>query len=199
MSLAHNWKKKCLQFQKWSGIKYNFFFFFFFGCTWSYTLNFVYHIFCKLYWLCGLPCVSDSKECACNAGDLDSILGLGRSPGEGHGNPLQFSCLENPMDTGDWRATVHGVAKSQTRLKLSLWREWLPTPVFLPGESHGQRRLAGYSQWGCKKADTTEQLTLSTSTGKPSIAFSFQDPILLCTLRQITLRSWHPVPSLHGK
>ena len=46
--------------------------------------------------------------------DLDSISGSGRSPGEGNGNPLQYSCLENPMDRGTWWATVHGVAKSQT-------------------------------------------------------------------------------------
>ena len=65
------------------------------------------------------PVGSDSKEFACNAGDLSSIPGLGRSP---------------------WR------------------REWLPTPVFLPGESHGQRRLVGYSPWGHRESDTTEQL-----------------------------------------
>ena len=53
---------------------------------------------------------------ACNVGDLDSIPGLGRSPGEGNGNLLQYSCLENPMDRGAWWATVHGVAKSLTRL-----------------------------------------------------------------------------------
>ena len=53
---------------------------------------------------------------ACNVGDLGSIPGSGRSPGEGNGNPLQYSCLENPMDGGAWRATVHGVAKSRTRL-----------------------------------------------------------------------------------
>ena len=47
----------------------------------------------------------------CNAGDLSSILGSGRSPGEGNGNPLQYSCLENPMDRGAWWATVHGVAR----------------------------------------------------------------------------------------
>ena len=55
-----------------------------------------------------------------NAGDVRDtglIPGLGRSPGEGNGNPLQFSCLENPMDRGAWWATVHRVAKSQTRLK----------------------------------------------------------------------------------
>ena len=49
-----------------------------------------------------------------NAGNMSSILGLGRSPGEGHGNPLQYSCLENSMDRGSWQATVHGVTKSQT-------------------------------------------------------------------------------------
>ena len=54
---------------------------------------------------------SVSKESVCNAGDLDLIPGLGRSPGEGNGSPLQYSCLENPMDGGGWRATVHGVAR----------------------------------------------------------------------------------------
>ena len=56
------------------------------------------------------------KASACNAGDLGSIPGSGRSPGEGNGNPLQYSCLESPMDGGAWWATVHGVAKSGTRL-----------------------------------------------------------------------------------
>ena len=57
---------------------------------------------------------SDSKESACNAGGPSSVPGLERSPGEGNGNPLQYSCLENPKDGGAWQATVHGVAKSQT-------------------------------------------------------------------------------------
>ena len=56
------------------------------------------------------------KESACNAGDLGSIPRSGISPGEGNGNPLQYSCLENPMDGGAWRAPVHGVAMSRTRL-----------------------------------------------------------------------------------
>ena len=56
------------------------------------------------------------KASACNAGDLGSIPGSGRSPGEGNGNPLQYSCLENSMDGGAWWTTVHGVAKSRTRL-----------------------------------------------------------------------------------
>ena len=50
------------------------------------------------------------------AGDMGSIPGLGRCPGEGNGNPLRYSCLENSMDRGAWRAVVHGVAKSWTRL-----------------------------------------------------------------------------------
>ena len=57
---------------------------------------------------------SESKESACNAGDLVLILGSGRSPGGGHGQPLQYSCLENSMDRGAWWAAVHGVAKSWT-------------------------------------------------------------------------------------
>ena len=57
---------------------------------------------------------SDDKECACNPGDLDLIPGSGRSLGEGSGYPHQYSCLENSMDRGDWQATAHGVAKSQT-------------------------------------------------------------------------------------
>ena len=57
---------------------------------------------------------SDGKESARSTGDLGSILGMGRSPGEENGNPLQYSCLETPMYRGAWRATVHGVTKSQT-------------------------------------------------------------------------------------
>ena len=62
------------------------------------------------------PISSNSKESAFIAEDLRSIPGLGRFPEEGNGNPLQYSCLENPMDRWDWQATVHGVAKSQTWL-----------------------------------------------------------------------------------
>ena len=54
------------------------------------------------------------KNAPANAGNVGSISGLGRSSGEGNGNPLQYSCLENPMDRGAWRATVHEIAKSQT-------------------------------------------------------------------------------------
>ena len=64
----------------------------------------------------GFPGGSDSKESTCNAKDLGSIPGLERSPGEGNGSPLQYSCLENPMDRGAWRATVHRVTKSWIQL-----------------------------------------------------------------------------------
>ena len=63
-----------------------------------------------------LPGSSVSKESACSTGDPGLIPGLGRSTGEGNGKPLQYSCLENPMDGGGWQATVHGVTKSQTQL-----------------------------------------------------------------------------------
>ena len=62
------------------------------------------------------PGGSDGKESPCNAGDEGSIPGSGRSPGEGNGNPLQHSCLENPMDRGAWQTIVHGVTKSQIQL-----------------------------------------------------------------------------------
>ena len=64
----------------------------------------------------GFPGGSDGKESTYNAGDLGSIPGLGRSPRGEHGNPFQYSCLENSMDRGAWQATVHVVTKSQTQL-----------------------------------------------------------------------------------
>ena len=65
------------------------------------------------------PGGATGKESACNAGDPGLIPGLGRYPGEGNSNPLQYSFLENSMDGGAWQATVHGVSKSQTRLSNS--------------------------------------------------------------------------------
>ena len=86
----------------------------------------------------GFPGGSDSKESTCNVGDMDSIPGLGRCPGGGHGNPVQYSCLENP---------------------------------------HGQRSLVGYSPWGRKKSDTTEQL----STASEGVSLSLSSPVCLFT------------------
>ena len=66
-------------------------------------------------WSQGFPSGSDGKESVCTAGDWGSTPGLGRSPGEGNCNPLQYCGLENSMDRGAWWATVHGVAKSRTQ------------------------------------------------------------------------------------
>ena len=75
------------------------------------SLLIIYFIYSNVYTLIpGFPCGPDGKESACNARDSGSIPQLRRSPGEGNGNPLQYSGLENSMDRGDWRATVHEVA-----------------------------------------------------------------------------------------
>ena len=82
--------------------------------------------------------------------------------GEGNGTPLQYSCLENPMDCGAWWAAVHGVVKSQTRrsdfpFTFMHWRrKWQSTPVFLPGESQGWGSLVGCRLRGRTELDTTE-------------------------------------------
>ena len=78
--------------------------------------------------LAGFPGDSDGKESACHEGDLGLIPGLRRSLGEGNGNPLQYSCLENPLGRGAWRATVHGIKDSDTTERLTRWciRRLLP-------------------------------------------------------------------------
>ena len=86
------------------------------------------------------------KEPAASAGDIKdagSILGLGRSPGEGHGHPLQYSCLENHMDRGAWQATVHRVSKSRTRLSDLACTH---TPLAEPGETEPMKAAACTSQ-----------------------------------------------------
>ena len=83
-------------------------------------------------------------------------------PGEGNGTPLQYSCLENPMDGGAGSAAVHGVAKSWTRMSVVTFtfmhwrRKWQPTPVFLPGEPQGRGSLVGCCLWGHTELDMTE-------------------------------------------
>ena len=75
----------------------------------------------------GFPGGSDGKESDCNVGDLSSIPGWGRSPGEENGYPLQYSCLENSLARGAWWATVHGIAELDVteRLTLSLSRQYV--------------------------------------------------------------------------
>ena len=105
-------------------------------------------------------------------GNTGSIPGLGRSPGEGNGNSLQYSCLENPVNRGAWRAAVHRVAQSWTQLKRLSMHAYLCSIHGLGGSAggkhfnplqysclenpHGQRSLAGCSPWDCKESDTTE-------------------------------------------
>ena len=86
-----------------------------------------YFHFLSLMQYFGLPWWFSGKESTCSEGDSGSVPGLERSPGGGNSNPLQYSCLENPMDREAWTATVHGVAKSWTRLK----RLSMHTPAIL--------------------------------------------------------------------
>ena len=94
--------------------------------------------------------------------NLYSLNLYSRNFGEGNGTPLQYSCLENPMDGGAWWAAVHVITKSRTRLSnftfiLMHWRrKWQPTPVFLPGESQGRGSLVGCHLWDHTESDTTE-------------------------------------------
>ena len=102
----------------------------------------------------GFPGSSAGKESTRNAGGASSIPGSGRSPGEGIGYSLQYSRASLVAQT-----VKNPPAMQETWFGKSPWRRaWQPTPVFLPGESHGQRSLDGYSLWGCKDSDTTEQL-----------------------------------------
>ena len=82
----------------------------------------------------GFPGGSDRKESACNSGDPSSTPGSERAPGEGNGNPLQYSRPENPMDEGAWQAMVHGVAKSQTLSNFTFFLSFLSCNI------HGNRQ-----------------------------------------------------------
>ena len=89
---------------------------------------------------------------ACQCGDISdavSIPGSGRSSGRGHGNPLQYSCLENLMDRGTWWATVHGGHK-----ELDWRRQWHPTPVLLPGKLPWMEEPGGLQSMGVTKSQT---------------------------------------------
>ena len=129
-------------------------------CPWDFPGKILYSI-PYVYWFLwsslqlyeGFPCGSAGKESTCNAGDLGLIPGLGISPGKEKGYPLQYSGLENSIDY-----IVHGVTKNWTWLSNFRRRQWHPTPVLLPGKSHGRRSLVGCSPWGCYKSDTTERL-----------------------------------------
>ena len=108
---------------------------------------------------------ADFKESTCSAGDLGLIPGLERSPGEGHGSPLQYCCLENPMHRGAWRATVHGVAELVTTERLTL--SCVPSPCCAPRME--RQTCAQPGLWRAK---------------------GFH---LLCQLQQLVLVSWNAV------
>ena len=119
--------------------------------------SFVSHFFCSVLCIQFICVAADSC-------DSFICIIIFHCIGEGNGTPLQCSCLENPMDGGSWWATVHGVAKSWTRLSdftfiftfLHWRRKWQPTPAFLPGESRGRGSLVGCHLWGCTESNTTE-------------------------------------------
>ena len=105
---ASHYKKKIVKYMRWWILSKH--------CGNHFTVyTYIYYII-----ILELPCNSNGKELACNTGNLGSNPGSGRSSGEGNGNPLQHSCLENPMDREAWWATFHGVAKNWTRLSLTL-------------------------------------------------------------------------------
>ena len=128
------------------------------------TLNFSYPL--------GFPSSSAGKESTCNAGSPGLIPWLGRSHGEGIGFPLQYS----------WASLLDQLVKNRLQCrrpgfspcvwKIPWRREWLPTPVPLPGKSHGQRSLVGYSPWSPIESDTTERLSLTPSSAVSTSPFS---------------------------
>ena len=152
--------------------------------SWTKSLTGIRNTIRKYLKEMGFPGGSAGKESTCNVEELGSIPGLGRSPGEGKGYTLQYSGLENSMDYIvhvvtksctqlsdfyflDFPGGSDGKASClQCRRpgfnprvgKIPWGKEWQSTPILLPGESHGQRSLVGYSPWGRKESDTTEQL-----------------------------------------
>ena len=118
------------------------------------------------------------KESSCNAGDSGSIPGLGRSPGEGNGHPLQYSCLGNPMDRGTWQAVVHGVTEVDTteRLTLHCFSNLRRFSHFSISSSITETVLGeAWRQWPCSPSPHTSQTrpsSLFPSSSVPSCPFA---------------------------
>ena len=126
---------------------------------WNHHNNLIFHLLSPPPGM-GFPGSSAVKVSACNTGDPGSIPGLGRSPGEGNGNPLQYSCLENPMDGGAWWAIVHGVTKRWTWLmqlgntccsaswELTIkWKSWREEPFKTHLKGSGDLEPQVEKQW----------------------------------------------------
>ena len=121
-------------------------------------------IYFQIQYLWGFPGGSDGKDSAHNTGGSGLIPGSGRSPGGGNGKPLQYSCLGNPMDREAWWATIHGVAKSQTRLSdftftfhfHALEKEMATHSSVLAWRIPGTVSLVGCRIWSCTESDTTD-------------------------------------------
>ena len=107
----------------------------------------------------GFPGGSEGKESACNAGNLGSIPELGRSPGGGHGNPFQYSCLENPHGQRSLAGYIPWGCKELDTTAIKHSTAYKPIPELFPGEFHGQRSLMDYNPRVHKESDMTEQLT----------------------------------------
>ena len=115
-----------------------------------YFIKNFYKYFIYLYIARGFPGGSEFKVSACNSGDPGLILGLGRSPGEGNGNPLQYSCLENPMNGRAWWATVRGVTESDTTERLHALTHMQPARLLCPWDFPGKNTRVGchfFLQW----------------------------------------------------
>ena len=122
-----------------------------------------------------IPSLPDSWPSLYSRNEHNIIKQLYSNNREGNGNPLQYSCLENPMDRGAWWAAVHQVVKSWTRLSdltftfLHWRRKWQATPVFLPGESQGQWNLVGCRLWGLSRLGQSQTRLKRFSSGSSSI------------------------------
>ena len=128
--------------------------------------------------LCPTSFCTPRPNLPANAGDWGLIPGSGRSPGGGHGNPLQHSCLGNPMGRGHWQAIIHRVAKSRTRLSNftftfnlhALEKEMATHSSVFSGESQGRRRLVGCHLWGRTELDRSEMTQQQQHRASPSLA-----------------------------
>ena len=135
------------------------------------------------YWIgniLGFLCGSDGKESACNAGDPGLIPGSGRFPGEGNGNPLQYSCLENPMDRGAWQAIVHGVVRVVTIKVFDAFQYWI---ICISEVSEMSDSLWPHGLWSTRVLYPWNSSGKTTGVGCPFLLqgiFPTRDPIHVC-------------------